>query len=91
MVMLVFLLFIPDMAAARPRPLQSGPLDIHARARADAALLVPGDRVPQRHTDLLEREACLYGPADRAHAQVLLLGGEPTQQKRHHAKGTGCV
>lgn len=79
------------MAAAGPRPLQSGPVDLHTGARPDAPLLLPSHRVPQRHADLLEREARLHRVTDGPHAQVLLLGCEPSKQKRHHTKGTRYV
>lgn len=77
------------MAAAGPRPVQPGAVDLHAGPRTDASLLLPGDRVPQRHADLLEREARLHRAADGPHAQVLLLGGEPSKQKWYNTKGTG--
>ena len=44
---------------------------------AGEAVLVPGDRVPVGHADLLERAARLDRPADDAHAQVLLLDRQP--------------
>lgn len=77
------------MAATGSRVVQPSALDLHSGARPDAALLLPGHRVPQRHADLLEREARLHRTADGPHAQVLLLGGEPSKQKWYHTKGTG--
>ena len=84
---LVVLLLIPDLAAARPRPFQPRPLDLHARVGAIEALLVPGDRVPVRHSDLLERQEGFDGSANSPHAQVLLLGGESKVEEWHYTQG----
>lgn len=86
---LALLFLVSDVAAARPRPLQSRPMDLHARQRAGASLLVPGHRIPQRHPDLQQCATCQHGSPDRAHAQVLLLGGESACEERHCAQGTG--
>lgn len=79
MLMVVFLFFISNMAAAGPRIVQPSAVDIHSGTGSDKAVLLLGDRVPQRHADLLEREARLHRAANRTHAQVLLLGGEPSK------------
>lgn len=63
------------MAAPGPCALQSGAVDLHARAGAIEALLVSGHRVPIGHANLFERPARLHRAADGPHAQVLLLGG----------------
>lgn len=73
-------------SATRSRIVQPGPVDIHAHARADPAVHVLGHRVPLGHADLLERETGVHRTANCAHAQVLLLGGEPKEQERHRAK-----
>lgn len=41
------------MAATGPRAVQSRAVDLHTRARADATILLFGDRVSQRHPDIL--------------------------------------
>lgn len=73
-------------SVTRSRTVQPGLVDIHAHARADPTVHVLGHRVPLGHADLLERETGVHRTANRAHAQVLLLGGEPKKQKRHRAK-----
>lgn len=83
--------YIPfqTFSATGSRTVQPGPVDIHAHARADPAVHVPGHRVPLGHADLLERETGVHRTADRAHAQVLLLGGEPEEQERDRAERPG--
>lgn len=74
MLLTVVLLLVPDVAAARSRPVQPGSLDLHTGARTVAPLLLSRDRVPLGHADLQQRAEGQHSPADGAHTQVLLLG-----------------
>lgn len=80
-------MFVAHLAAAGPCVVQPGVVDLHAGASADTLVLVPRHRVPGGHTDLLHRAPREHRAADRAHAQVLLLGGQPACQERHHTQG----
>lgn len=77
------------MAAAGPHPVQPGAVDPHAGRGAGEAVLLPGDGLPGRRPHLRQREASEHSSADRSHAQVLLLGGEPALEERDHAEGVG--
>lgn len=77
------------MAAAGPCPLQPVPVDLHAGQCAGPSLLLPGHRVPQRHANLQQCATRQHRSADRAHAQVLLLGCESAAKERHRAQGAG--
>lgn len=83
----VVLLLVPDLAAPRSRPVQSGVVDLHAGYGAIALVFVPRYGVPLRHTDLFEREEGLHRSADGTYAQVLLLGGESEGEERNHTEG----
>lgn len=52
-------------SAPRSHTVQPRPVDIHADPRADPTLHVPGNRVPLRHSNLLERTAGVYRTANR--------------------------
>lgn len=88
---LVVLLFILDLAAARPRSLQPRPVDIHSRLGADQAVLLSGNGVLVRHADLFECQEGVDGVADGAHPEVLLLGHQPQVQEWNIAKGNRYV
>lgn len=49
----VVLLLVPNLAAARPRPLQPRALDLHACRCAVPAVLLPGHGIFVGHPDLL--------------------------------------
>lgn len=77
------------LSAPRSHTLQSRFVDIHSDPCADQTLHVSGNRVSVGYANLFERTARVYRTANGAHAQILLLGGEPEKQERHHTQRTG--
>lgn len=87
----VFLFFIPNVAAPGSHPIQSRAVDLHACPSANETILLPGNRVPQRHADLHKRATGHHGTTDCTHLEVLLLGYQSKGKERHHPKGTWYV
>lgn len=85
---LVILLLVPDMAAARPRALQSRPVDLHTGSCPIEIVLLSCHGIPVGHTDLLKCSPSVHSSADSSHVEVLLLGGESQSKKWNNTKGT---
>lgn len=85
MLIAVFLPILSDVAAVGSHSVQPRAVDPHAGRGAGAPVLLPGHRLPGGRAHIRQRAPRQHRAADRAHAQVLLLGGEPESQERHHA------
>lgn len=65
--------------------IQSGSMDLYACSSTNSFVFVFVDRVLGRYADLLECEASVYGAANDAYDQVLLLGGESQTKEWYHS------
>lgn len=78
---LVILLFILNLAVARPHLVQSGSLDLHTGCCSNEALLLFGNRISIGHSNLFECKKSFNCTTDGAYVEVLLLGGKSEIKK----------